>query len=279
MEDAERATHCIVQELSSIYPAVRANDGMFNFEGVIDVAGGERVALKNPQKFFDQEVLTNQQARLALSLWLSAAESMKYQFSKDFDKPKIWVLTGLYSLSEGENKKNCLVWAARFQMLDLRGAGRCDWGNSCPRSIPLSRIGTGIPDGGDDTTTQPIEFVCVHEPNIDYHLIGDGLYTAPIRRTSSDKQDQFVEDLISIEDTGLIHYPDESDTEYYDGLLRSIEKLRKEWRDDRQVYLRLNRDGERYRKLIAEDYESTLVDYVEYCRRLEAIKHDVIGEK
>lgn len=160
------------------------------------------------------------------------------------------------------------VWAARFQMLDLSHIGRYSWGETFPRSVPLSRsrYSYGI-EGGPDEQTQPVEIVCVHEPGIEYWTTDKGFYIVSKRPSSTQEgdveEDEFVENLESLtnECSWEEDYADEGDDEYYTWLATSKEALTKVWAKDSDILKRLQNESTKYKKLMDEQYERTLCTY------------------
>ncbi|RBQ87186.1 hypothetical protein FVER53263_20407 [Fusarium verticillioides] len=59
--------------------------------------GGHRIELKDSPSFFYEHVLASDDARDKLSRWISAARSEKVRSSFWRRKPKIWMLTGIYT--------------------------------------------------------------------------------------------------------------------------------------------------------------------------------------
>ncbi|KAF5227175.1 hypothetical protein FANTH_14838 [Fusarium anthophilum] len=59
--------------------------------------GGHRIELKDSPSFFYKQVLASDDARETLSRWISAAHSDKVTSRFWYRKPKIWMLTGIYT--------------------------------------------------------------------------------------------------------------------------------------------------------------------------------------
>ncbi|PCG98689.1 Protein of unknown function DUF4267 [Penicillium occitanis (nom. inval.)] len=69
-------------------------------ERYVTAKSGQKITLKDPEKFLTTQVLSNPQARATLKLWLSSARSDYVMNMRWARRPKIWFLTGLYLLSD-----------------------------------------------------------------------------------------------------------------------------------------------------------------------------------
>jgi hypothetical protein len=68
---------------------------------MVSAEEGRRVILKDPQAFFEDVVLVNDQAWDKLILWLSATANRQSIFNK-YRTIKIWMLTGYYTLKDAK---------------------------------------------------------------------------------------------------------------------------------------------------------------------------------